>query len=339
MKICGIYGLVCPLDNEIRYIGKTIDIKARIRTHKYSVKKKIKKGSRLNHKDNWIKKLLDLGIYDKVSYVMIETYNNVTNEFLYEREQDIIKIYKTKGYKLTNGCDGGAGVDTKSLKKLWDNGIYDYSNMNHKVYYMVSGSNKITKFLSLSKCIKKIGISRSSIIKSINDKIKIHGIHMFSDCDDINENDYVDISNNAGINTRKSIGIKLTMINVHNKNMKNYESVSLCATANNIDKTNIIKCLNNKTVYHDNIFVYDEPDDIDIIINEYKINTKSRNLSGTTKMCNINKIPIKIVFNDRELKFDSVVECSKNMKIKQSTIKKYKDKGILYKNKFYIESF
>lgn len=53
MKICGIYGLICPIDNELRYIGKTVDIKARLRTHKQAAKKKIKLEKRLNHKENW----------------------------------------------------------------------------------------------------------------------------------------------------------------------------------------------------------------------------------------------------------------------------------------------
>lgn len=48
-----IYGLIDPITNELRYVGKTVDIKRRYKRHINEV------NLHNSHKDRWIRKLLN----------------------------------------------------------------------------------------------------------------------------------------------------------------------------------------------------------------------------------------------------------------------------------------
>jgi plasmid maintenance system antidote protein VapI len=95
-----LYGLFDPTTNDLRYIGKTYDLKMRLKGHlsKYSLQTK-------SHKNHWLKSLLEKGL-EPTLYVL-ETYN--TEEECYEAEETYIQYYKELGVNLTNNSDGGRG--------------------------------------------------------------------------------------------------------------------------------------------------------------------------------------------------------------------------------------
>jgi hypothetical protein len=106
-----IYGLVDPHTNQIRYIGKAVDLYMRIKNH-YKPSRLIDK----THKNNWINKLLSEGEYSKIH--IIEKCNN--QQELNDAEKKWIKYYRDLGCDLTNGTDGGDGgkMSPESIEKM-----------------------------------------------------------------------------------------------------------------------------------------------------------------------------------------------------------------------------
>jgi len=106
-----IYGLIDPTTNEIRYIGKAIDLYTRIRNH-YKPSRLISK----THKNNWINKLLNDG--EKPLVVVLEIINQTIE--LNDAEIKWIKHYKDLGCDLTNGTEGGDGgkMSPESIEKM-----------------------------------------------------------------------------------------------------------------------------------------------------------------------------------------------------------------------------
>jgi hypothetical protein len=95
-----IYGLVDPNTNEIRYIGKAINLNERIKNH-YKPSRLISK----THKNNWLNVLLN---ENKKPFVII-LESDLNEELLNKSEIKWISNYKKIGCKLTNGTDGGDG--------------------------------------------------------------------------------------------------------------------------------------------------------------------------------------------------------------------------------------
>lgn len=111
MKTVYIYALIDPLDNQIRYIGKTVDMEARYRHHVYSNHKP------KTHKEKWIASLR--ANFLKPQYVILE---ECTEETWEEKEKYYIAYYKgLANSKVTNLTAGGEGfvglVFTEEHKK------------------------------------------------------------------------------------------------------------------------------------------------------------------------------------------------------------------------------
>ena len=98
-----IYVLRCPVSNEVRYVGQTkMSLTKRLSGHIYDATKRNKK--KLNHKDNWILKLLSIGKRPIIE--SLESYNDVELKFVLEREMFWISSLK-KEFNLLNSTDGG----------------------------------------------------------------------------------------------------------------------------------------------------------------------------------------------------------------------------------------
>lgn len=91
-----IYGLFEMNSQILRYVGKTTDLKRRIRRH---VNERFKHDS---YKDRWVRNVINSG--NEVEIVLIDTVDN--SEWQYW-EKFYISYFKFIGCKLTNGTDGG----------------------------------------------------------------------------------------------------------------------------------------------------------------------------------------------------------------------------------------
>lgn len=91
-----IYGLIDPLTNELRYIGKSIKPKLRLRRH---ISDRNKHDS---YKDRWLRKLMLNNI--KPELIIIDEVSKTEWEFW---EIHYISYYKFIGCSLTNGTIGG----------------------------------------------------------------------------------------------------------------------------------------------------------------------------------------------------------------------------------------
>lgn len=112
-----IYALIDPRDKQVRYVGKTVNLKKRLREH-------IRRSSEAHtHCQCWIRGLVKLGLKPKMRVLDIAT------EATWEaREIHWIKVCRDRGCRLTNITDGGqAGGGVKWVKgtcgnKQWGRG-------------------------------------------------------------------------------------------------------------------------------------------------------------------------------------------------------------------------
>ncbi len=96
-----IYGLVDPIDNQLRYIGKSLNgLKA---ANRHCTPFELNKRS---HKNNWIKSVL------KQEYrpVLIIIQEFIESDILSQAEIFWIKYFKAMGCQLTNATLGGEGT-------------------------------------------------------------------------------------------------------------------------------------------------------------------------------------------------------------------------------------
>lgn len=93
-----IYGLKCPIVNEIRYIGKSVNPQRRFKNH-------ILYETRANtHKARWLNILLQKGLTPQI--IILEKVNKSEWEI---KEKFWIQKFKSNGISLTNETDGGDG--------------------------------------------------------------------------------------------------------------------------------------------------------------------------------------------------------------------------------------
>ena len=175
MKTFYIYGLICSIDNTIKYIGQAINPILRLKRH---IKSTIIKNGRKTKKEAWIQKLINLKIEQNIQIKILEKCNeNNVNE----REIYYIQEYKKMGYLLTNMAEGGNGIrlcgenhpnfgrklSDNLKKKLSDCKIGENNPMYGKPNpHNVDWNNNISKSLLNSNKLKK---SRNS--KEYRDKI------------------------------------------------------------------------------------------------------------------------------------------------------------------------
>jgi predicted GIY-YIG superfamily endonuclease len=98
MKNTFIYGLYCPLTGDIKYIGKSNDVKSRYRKHKQMCDN--------NHlKNDWIRVLME-----KKLEPIVKIIEEVSIDKWKEKEKFYIRYYTELGFTLLNVCGGGNGM-------------------------------------------------------------------------------------------------------------------------------------------------------------------------------------------------------------------------------------
>lgn len=130
-----IYSLNCPVTGEPRYIGKTNNLESRL---KYHLKEK-----NHSHKTNWIKFLKKNNLEPNIEEIDI-----IPNDNWQFWEKHYISLYKSWGFKLVNGTNGGDGrtrgfkASQETLQKMREvsirNGNRPPNNSGKKMKYKIS---------------------------------------------------------------------------------------------------------------------------------------------------------------------------------------------------------
>lgn len=151
-----IYALYCPLSNQIRYIGQTVQTpKRRFDHHVWESKNLIEINTK---KVNWFRKLLKLGKLPEL--IIIE-------DGLFENQQQLdnieikwISYYKELGCRLVNGTNGGNSV-CKKIEK------YHRRTEDKKVYSYNEKTNEVLEYKNIKQASEIIGVNRENIPKAI----------------------------------------------------------------------------------------------------------------------------------------------------------------------------
>lgn len=161
-----IYVLLDPTTNNIRYVGKAINLYIRIRKH-FNQSRLIKP----NHKNNWIKSLLVNN--QRPSVLVIEQC--LTEDSMNQAEIKWIKYYKELGCDLTNGTDGGDGgkMSLESIAKMKKTKTGKPLSKEHKEAISKANAGRIVS----DETRVKIGDKHKNKIVSDETKLKLSESH------------------------------------------------------------------------------------------------------------------------------------------------------------------
>jgi len=190
-----VYSLSCPVTNSIRYIGISVNSRRRYSAH-------ICETSSYSHKSNWIK-----GLRNKNLKPVLGIIDEVLDEEAGFWEQHYISLFKSWGFRLTNGTNGGDTISKNFYRKEWkkasektkkimsinnsgkNNRCYGLFGKNHpafgnkwskkeydkkckKVYELNSTGKIIKVYRSISECKKAIGASGGTVNRACRNQLK-----------------------------------------------------------------------------------------------------------------------------------------------------------------------
>lgn len=133
-SVCYIYGLADPVSGVIRYIGKSVNPIGRLKGHLRFIKPHTRK-------EAWIVSLRNLEL--KPSLIILE---EIHPEESSSREIFWIAKYRSMGFDLTNGTDGGEGVLNPSpevREKLSINNARPWLGKKHSLETRLKMSNSL----------------------------------------------------------------------------------------------------------------------------------------------------------------------------------------------------
>lgn len=166
MKKTFIYILKCPISYEVRYVGKTINLKRRFNDHICKLNPKYK-----SHVCAWIRKLAKDGLRPTIE-VIEECYSNWADREIYW-----IGFYRNIGAKLCNITNGGEGmlgniVSKETRQKISKNN----ARATEKTVYQFDLTGKfINKYKSVLEAAKKNNLNKYSISRICRGEYFIHG--------------------------------------------------------------------------------------------------------------------------------------------------------------------
>lgn len=148
-----IYGLIDPISNQIRYVGKANNVIDRYKNH---LNKALDKNT---HKRNWINKLKKLGY--KPELVILEEVP--INEWKFW-EKFWIEYYIFLGCNLLNYTSGGDGT-TFGNQTSFKKGNIPYNTDNRPIYKIDLNGNILEEYESLFWITKNLNIDLFSLDK------------------------------------------------------------------------------------------------------------------------------------------------------------------------------
>jgi hypothetical protein len=226
MKIIYIYGLVDPINNEIKYIGKSNNVETRLKSHLYHSYKNENK----TYKERWICNLKKLNL--KPNLIILKETNDKEYEYW---EMYYIKFYKDLGYKLTNYDEEGKGaLKYKSIEYI--------KNMQSKriknVYQFSLDGEFIKKYISAREAARDLKISHANIVRCCNKEFKHSSGFIFS-----YEFELINFQKIENPNAVKKI---VCEIDNDGNIINEFISISEASKMTGIDSGNISRVCNNK---------------------------------------------------------------------------------------------
>jgi hypothetical protein len=189
MKTKFIYTLSDPNTGLVRYIGKTKNVEKRLKSH-------LNNNSLINStkKNNWIISLLR-----NKQLPIIEVVGEVPSEDIDFYEIFYISLFKTWGFDLLNGTDGGDGYDWSGRKHSDYSKIKNKINSPHRksVAQFDLDGNLIKEYHSLREAAQSVNGDKSHISKVCKGLPKYKTSYGFkwSFIDRINSNDVEEVKN------------------------------------------------------------------------------------------------------------------------------------------------
>lgn len=145
-----IYTLSHPLTNEVRYVGKTINLKRRYKQHLYD-----KRGK---HKVNWIQSLKRDGLKPVLTVIeectenwqerekyWITQYDNLTN-FLDGGGVDYVRVTSDETREKIRQANKGKSLSEEHKKKIQLKAKKQKVSIDGVIYESVSDASKLTGF-------------------------------------------------------------------------------------------------------------------------------------------------------------------------------------------------
>ena len=215
--IAYIYALLDPRDNEVRYIGKTINPKRRLVEHLNDSKREY------NYRAMWIKSLLKENLKPLIKFLKICPLSDFV-----KYETEYIQLYKNG--KLTNSDETGQGSIGRRQEIL----DKQSEKMGRIVYQYDLDGNFIQEFRSVRFAADSLGLSHSNISRSCNGKSKHAGGFVF-------RYDKVIVEKVDNPNAVKKSVIELNELG--NKIGK-WNSIMDCSRDTKIDSSNISRVCN-----------------------------------------------------------------------------------------------
>lgn len=156
-EIAYIYGLVDPTNNEIRYIGKTVNPKNRLSGH-------ITESKKLNithYRAKWIRKLTSIGFRPEIKFLRVCSLDDFE-----KYETEYIKIYSNN--RLTNSDETGQGNKNRKREVL----DRQSESMGRKVYQYDLEGNFIKEYRSVRTAAKELNTNHANITRCCNGEYK-----------------------------------------------------------------------------------------------------------------------------------------------------------------------
>lgn len=229
-----IYTLSCPISNQVRYIGKTVEsLEKRFNRHiSYSKREK-------SHKANWINSLLKNN-----KRPIIEILDECSTNDWEIIEQYWISQFKNWGFNLVNYTDGGQGAHGRIVSE----------NTKKKISQSLMG-HLVSEETRLKKRLKRIGYKPTK--ESVE---KVRQIHLGrkNSAETIFKMKKAKLGKKMpkGFSEKCSIRMKgkvprnikpVIKYDKHNLEISSFSSITEAANKNNISKTSINNCLCGKS--------------------------------------------------------------------------------------------
>jgi len=221
-EITYIYVLIDPIDNDIRYVGKTSNPRSRLSGHITECKKESSK----HYRARWIRSLLKNNLKPIIKFIKVCPLNDFV-----KFETEYIKMFKSE--RLTNSDETGQGNSSR-IKEVLDR---QSQNSGRIVYQYDLDGNFLKEFRSARTAAKEINTNHANISRCCNGEYQHTQGFIF-------RYEKVEVVKIENPNAIKKIVIE---IDESGNKINEWKSVMDCSRFTGIDNSNISRVCNGKS--------------------------------------------------------------------------------------------